>query len=177
MTADVVEKPADIPWWLVLLNGICLVIIGILFIVAPGKTALLLVQFIGIYWLIAGIFSIIRIFLDSSGWGWNLFSGVLGIIAGILVLQHPLWSTVLIPTTLVIVFGVYGLIAGVIALIEAFRGGFSWGPLILGIISIVFGLILVLNPLIGAYTLVVWVAGIWGLIAGIAAIVVAFKIK
>ena len=177
MTAAVGEKRADIPWWLVLLNGICLIIIGILFMIAPGKTTLLLVQFIGIYWLIAGIFSIVRIFMDTSGWGWNLFSGVLGIIAGILVLQHPLWSAVLVPTVLIIVLGIYGLIAGVIALIEAFRGGFSWGPLILGIISIIFGLLLVLNPLIGAIALVVWIAGIVGIIGGIAAIVIAFKMK
>jgi uncharacterized membrane protein HdeD (DUF308 family) len=177
MTAVVGDNRAEIPWWLVLLNGICLVIIGILFIAAPGKTTLLLVQFIGIYWLISGIFSIVRIFLDSSGWGWNLFSGVLGIIAGILVLQHPLWSAVLVPTTLVIVLGVYGLLAGAIALIEAFRGGFSWGPLILGVVSIIFGLMLVLNPLFGAVALVVWVAGIWGIIGGIFAIVMAFKMK
>jgi uncharacterized membrane protein HdeD (DUF308 family) len=115
--------------------------------------------------------------MDTSGWGWNLFSGVLGIIAGILVLQHPLWSAVLVPTVLIIVLGIYGLIAGVIALIEAFRGGFSWGSLILGIISIIFGLLLVLNPLIGAIALVVWIAGIVGIIGGIAAIVIAFKMK
>jgi uncharacterized membrane protein HdeD (DUF308 family) len=108
-------------------------------------------------------------------WGWKLVGGIIGILAGISVLSYPLWSTVMVPTVFVIVIGVQGLIMGVVTLIMAFKGG-GWGPGILGALSIIFGFILLANPLAGAVVLP-FVAGIYGLIGGIATIVIAFKLK
>ncbi len=82
-----------VPWWLVLIQGIAGVIIGLLLLINPLKTTVFLVQFLGIYWFVSGIFGIVSIFLDKSMWGWKLFAGLLGIFAGVLILQHPLWST------------------------------------------------------------------------------------
>ena len=48
---------------------------------------------LGIYLLIAGIFRIVGIFLDSSSWGWKLAAGILCLIAGLAILSNPLWST------------------------------------------------------------------------------------
>jgi len=70
MTAMVKEaEAAGVPWWMVLIEGIALGILGLLLLASPGMSTFLLVQFVGIYWLVAGIFKIISIFLDSSGWG------------------------------------------------------------------------------------------------------------
>jgi uncharacterized membrane protein HdeD (DUF308 family) len=96
------------------LEGIAAIIIGLLLLTSPAMTAIVLVQLLGIYWLIAGIFQIVAIFMDSSMWGWKLFSGVLGIIAGILILRHPLWSALLVPATLVILLGLLGITIGII---------------------------------------------------------------
>ena len=95
-----------VPWWLVLIQGIAGVIIGLLLLINPLKTTVFLVQFLGIYWFVSGIFGIVSIFLDKSMWGWKLFAGLLGIFAGVLILQHPLWSTLLVPATLVIILGI-----------------------------------------------------------------------
>ena len=126
------KESSGIPWWLILLQGIFAIILGLLLLSSPGMTTLVLIQFLGIYWLIAGVFNIVGIFLDHKQWGWKLFAGILGVIAGLLVIQHPLWSTVLIPTTLVVILGVVGLIFGIVGLIAAFQGGglgsgYSWG--------------------------------------------------
>ena len=164
-----------VPWWLILIQGIAGVIIGLLLLITPLKTTLFLVQFLGIYWFVSGIFGIVSIFLDKSQWGWKLFAGLLGILAGILILQHPLWSTVLVPTTLVIILGIQGLIIGVVNLIQAFRGG-GWGIGILGALSIVFGLILLSNIFVSAVALP-YVAGAFGVVGGIIAIFYAFKLK
>jgi uncharacterized membrane protein HdeD (DUF308 family) len=165
----------SVPWWLVLLQGIAGVIIGLLLLIYPAKTTVFLVQFLGIYWFVSGIFGIVSLFIDSTNWGWKLFAGLLGIIAGILILNHPLWSTVLVPTTLVIILGIEGLIIGVVNLIHAFRGG-GWGIGILGALSIVFGIILLANILVSALVLP-FVAGAFGVVGGIIAIVYAFKMK
>lgn len=164
-----------IPWWLVLLEGIAAIIIGALLLTSPGATILILVQFLGIYWFVSGIFKIISIFIDSTMWGWKLFAGILGILAGIIIIQHPLWSTLIVPTTLVIILGIDGIIIGIVSLIQAFRGG-GWGVGVLGILSILFGLILVFNPVIGAATLP-WVLGIFAIVGGIFAIIMAFRLR
>jgi uncharacterized membrane protein HdeD (DUF308 family) len=176
MTATVVSSERSlIPWWLVLLEGIAAVIIGILLLVSPAQTILVLVQVLGFYWLISGILSLVGIFVDSSMWGWKLVVGILGFIAGLIVIQHPLWSAILVPTTLVLILGIEGIIIGVVRLIQAFMGA-GWGAGILGILSILFGLILVVNPLLGALSLPL-VLGTLGIILGIVAIVMAFRIR
>jgi len=53
------------PWWLVLIEGISLVVLGILFIAYPAATATAIVVLLGIYWMIAGIFKIVSLFQDS----------------------------------------------------------------------------------------------------------------
>lgn len=175
MTTSEAMGRSTIPWWLVLIQGIAAIIIGILLLTNPASTTVIIIQVIGIYWLIAGIFEIVAIFIDRSGWGWKLFSGIIGILAGILIIQHPWWSAVLIPTTLILVMGVAGVIMGTINLIQAFRGG-GWGIGILGVVSILIGLWLAFNPLAGALALP-FVIGIFAIAGGIVALVTAFRMR
>jgi uncharacterized membrane protein HdeD (DUF308 family) len=163
------------PWWLVLLEGIFAAIFGFLLLIAPGSTLVFLVQVLGFYLLIGGILRIVSIFLDSSIWGLKLVLGIIGIIGGIVVLNHPLWSALLVPTYLVYFIGFLAIFQGIGGLIQAFRGG-GWGAGILGIFVIIFGIIVVLNPLIGVVALP-FVLGGFMLVGGIAAIVGAFRLR
>lgn len=163
------------PWWLVLLEGIAAVILGLLLFSNPRSTMLVLVQVLGIYWLIKGVFAIVSIFIDSSMWGWKLVVGVLGIVAGILVLQNPIWSSVLVPTVLVVILGIEGIIIGAVNLVQAFKGA-GWGAGILGVLSILLGLVLLTNAFIASFALA-YVLGIFMVIGGIAAVVMAFRLK
>ena len=178
MTASVeTQKTEGLPWWLVLLNGIAILIIGFLLLTSPGATVVVGVQLLGIYWLIAGIFQIVAIFIDSTAWGWRLFSGILGIIAGIIVLQHnPAISALIVTSVAVIIIGIQGIIYGAIGIYQGFKGHNSWGQIILGAISVIFGIYILGH--IGATTLVLpWVLGIFAIVGGIVAIVAAFKMK
>jgi uncharacterized membrane protein HdeD (DUF308 family) len=130
-----------LPWWLVLVEGIVAAFLGLLLLVAPGATLLFLVQVLGLYLFIAGIFRIIRIFVDSSYWGWKLVAGVLCIIAGVMVLRHPLWSGALVPTVVVFYIGFLSIFEGGIEIFLAFQGG-GWGVGVLGVLGILFGLTL-----------------------------------
>jgi uncharacterized membrane protein HdeD (DUF308 family) len=176
MTAGTVSAEGQVvPWWLVLLQGIAAIIIGVLLLTSPGATVAFLVLVLGFYWLISGIFSIISIFIDKSQWGWKLFMGILGILAGIIVIQHPLVSTLVIPTFAATVVGVMGIIMGVIGLIQAFQGG-GWGVGVLGVLSIIFGILILANPMISAVALVI-VLGVFGIVGGILGIIAAFQMK
>ncbi len=169
------EETRAIPWWLVLIEGIALIILGLFLLTSPGATTLVLIQFLGIYWLVGGIFKIVSMFLDHSMWGWKLFAGILGILAGLIVLQHPIWSPFVVAGTLVILLGIQGIIYGGVGVWQAFKGA-GWGAGILGALSIIFGIYLLAN--IGQATLVLpWVVGILAVVGGIAAIVMAFRLK
>jgi uncharacterized membrane protein HdeD (DUF308 family) len=177
MTAASVSRSEApmVPWWLVLLEGIALAILGLLLVLKPAMSSIILIQFMGIYWFVGGIFKIVSIFIDRSIWGWKLLAGILGIMAGIIVINHPLWSPLVVYATLVIILGIEGIIYGAIGIFQAFQGA-GWGAGLLGAVSVVFGIILLVNYGAAAVWMP-WTLGILGLVGGIAAIVMAFRLK
>jgi uncharacterized membrane protein HdeD (DUF308 family) len=168
-------EPAAFPWWLVLLQGVAALLIGVLLVTNPGITVLTLVVFLGVYWLIGGVFDLVSIFLDHRGWGWRLFTGVLGIIAGLVIVRNPLWAGLAVPTTLVYVLGIIGVIVGGARLVRAFTGG-GLGEGLLGAVSIILGIFLLMRPLISLQFLV-YVIGFWAIAGGVAMIVGAFWLR
>ncbi|MBV9455155.1 MAG: DUF308 domain-containing protein [Rubrobacter sp.] len=168
-------RETTFPWWLVLLEGIFAAILGILLLIEPAATVVFLVQVLGFYLLIEGILRISSMFMDTSLWGLKLSIGILGIIAGIVVLNHPLLSAIAIPIYIVYLVGFLAIIEGIIGLIHAFQGG-GVGAGLLGILAIIFGLVVVLNPLIGVVALP-FVLGGFMLVGGIAAIATSFRLR
>ena len=164
-----------LPWWLVLVEGVVVALLGLLLLVAPGASLFFIVQLLGLYLFIAGIFRIIGIFIDSSSWGLKLIAGILCLIAGLAVLRHPLWSTVAAPAGLVIIVGFLAIFEGVAGLVVALQGG-GWGMGVLSVLGILFGFILVINPLIGVAALP-FILGIFMLIGGVGAVVQAFRMR
>jgi uncharacterized membrane protein HdeD (DUF308 family) len=164
-----------VPWWLILLQGIASLVIGLLLLAAPGESLIVLVQFLGAYWLVSGIFGLVAMFQDSRQWGWKLVFGILGILAGLVVFRHPLWSTVLVAEMTVLLVAILALITGFMELIGGWRGR-NWGLAILGVLGILVGIILFLNPMLGAATLP-FVLGVLGIVGGIGAIIVAIRTR
>ena len=125
MTTDTMAsqtKPIYTPWWLILIEGIAAIIVGVLLIANPGSTLAILVQLLGIYFLVTGILSIVAIFIDSVAWGLKLFAGIIGILAGLLIIEYPLWSTFLVPTTFVLVIAVFRSLLDFLTLFMPFKG-------------------------------------------------------
>lgn len=166
------ESP-KMPGWLIVIEGFCLVIIGFMLLASPGMTITVLVRILGLYWLIAGILRIVSIFVEKSMWGWKLFAGILGILAGIIVIRHPLWSSIVLGTTLVLVLGIGGIVYGIIRLIQAFQGA-GWGAGILGVVSIIIGIVLLAN-FWGVTLSLPYVLGILSIFGGIAAVAIGTR--
>ena len=164
-----------LPWGLVLVEGIVVALLGLVLLVAPGASLVLLVWLLGIYLLIAGIFRIVGIFLDSSYWGWKLAAGILCLIAGLAILSNPLWSTTVASAWLVILVGFLTMLQGAAGLVVAFQGG-GWGMGALSVLGILFGLFLVINPLIGVAALTLILAIVM-LVGGVGAVVQAFRMR
>jgi uncharacterized membrane protein HdeD (DUF308 family) len=163
-------------WWLFLLQGIAAIILGLTLITAPAATLILIVTFLGFLWLIEGILSLVHVFIDRSiPWIWSLITGIIGVIAGILVVRHPLLAALTVPTVLVILLGWGGLIMGACEIVSAFRGG-GIGSFVLGAINVLIGLLLLSSPVAAALA-VPFVFGVLLLIEGVALIVLAFRTK
>ena len=124
----------ELPWWLGLVQGVALLVLGALCLSAPGATIVVLVQLTGLYWLITGILGLIGLISDRSGWLWKAFAGVIGILAGMAIVAHPLWSSILVPTTLVIVIGIFGIVNGILVMIQSW-GVRRWSGVILGLVG------------------------------------------
>jgi uncharacterized membrane protein HdeD (DUF308 family) len=161
-------------WWLLLLQGIIAVIVGFLLVTWPAETTIVLVQIIGIYWLVTGLLALVSIFMDSSLWSWKLCAGILGILAGFLVIRHPIWSAVLVPFAMVLFLGIQGIIQGIVNFVHAFQG-YGWGAALLGVINIILGILILSRLLIATFVLPI-VLGIFAIVAGIAAIISALRI-
>lgn len=175
MAAGVTAGPELFPWWAALLMGIVTLILGLFLLYKPYGTMLVLVTFLGAYWFVAGIIGLISLFWDRTNMGTKLLFGILGLIAGLAILSYPLYSSFVVPFIFLIMIGVWGLIMGFVALFGAFKGG-GWGAAIMGILLIIFGLLLLANPYVA--TLVTpFVLGVFGVGAGIAAIIGSFFIR
>jgi uncharacterized membrane protein HdeD (DUF308 family) len=165
------------PWWVTLMGGILSVVVGILLLSMPVKSAYFLIVTLGFYWIISGIFTLVGMFVDHTAWGWKLIMGIISIMAGTVILRYPLISMVKIPQIFVLILGIQGIFVGLMSLIMAFKGG-GWGAGILGALSIIFGVILMVNwDSLGMTVTVFWVVAIFALVGGIFQIVQAFRLR
>ncbi|HKC37114.1 MAG TPA: DUF308 domain-containing protein, partial [Chitinophagaceae bacterium] len=109
-----------------------------------------------------------------DGWGSKLAFGILGFLAGILLLSQPLISI----TALSLYVGFVALFRSIMAIsfsIELKNNGVkNWGSLLfIGILGIIFSYILLWNPLFAGLTLVYWTGlafitiGIYGIMFSI----------
>jgi uncharacterized membrane protein HdeD (DUF308 family) len=176
MTNVTLQPQQSSIWWVFLLQGLAGIILGFMLLTEPGATIVALTTVLGFYWLIVGLLSLVQVFVDrSTPWIWSLLTGVVGILAGLFVLRHPLLAALTVPTVLVIILGVQGLIMGALQIIGGFKGG-GIGSFILGVINILVGLLLLGSPIAAALA-VPLVFGVLLLIQGVGLIVVAFRVR
>ena len=175
--SDVTLAPqkSDI-WWVFLLQGFAGIIIGLMLITEPGATMVALTTVLGFYWLITGVLALVQVFVDrATPWVWSLLAGLVGILAGLFVLRHPLVAALTVPTVLVIILGIQGLVIGAVQIIGGFKGG-GIGPFILGAINVLVGILLLGSPLAAALA-VPLVFGVLLLIQGAGLMILAFRVR
>lgn len=179
-TASNAEYSVNVPtvaWWVVLMEGIFALLIGLFLVAAPGMTSVFLVTVLGLYFLIRGVIALVQIFTGSTGlpWGWLLFMGVVGIIAGLVMLRHPLFVTVLSGSVLVIIVAVAAFMMGGVGVVLAFMGA-GWSTGIVAALSILISILLFANLPVATALLPFVIASLL-IIGGIIAIVFSFSLR
>jgi uncharacterized membrane protein HdeD (DUF308 family) len=104
-------------WKAFLVEGILLVILGLAAMILPPLASLAVTIFLGWMFLISGIAGLALTFWARAmpGFWWSLFSAVLAIAAGLVLLFQPVQGTL----TLTIVVGAYFLAEGVVTIMYA----------------------------------------------------------
>jgi uncharacterized membrane protein HdeD (DUF308 family) len=158
-------------WWLALLIGVLSIAAGIIVILKPSNSLSTLAVIFGIFILIDGIVEIVAAIAgDTESRGMLAVIGALSVIAGVLLIRHPLGGV----RAVALLLGIWLIAAGVVRLIGAFvyPGHRIWRicvALVLGI----FGIVIVSEPHIGYATLAL-IAGICFILYGLGMVAVAW---
>ncbi len=159
-------------------GGVLAVIVGILILVWPAKTAMVVTAIIAIYAIAAGlVYAGLGIFSKQKG-GWarvgHILLGVLFIIAGIVALFNLGATTTWLAVFLGILVGIMWIVEGIVSLSTLGDAASKAWTIFFAILSIIAGIILLFSPVWGVAVLW-WLLGIALIVLGILNIIRAFR--
>ncbi|MEW6028166.1 MAG: HdeD family acid-resistance protein [Chloroflexota bacterium] len=166
-------------WWLVAVRGVLAIVFGLLALIWPGSAILALVLLFGAFALMDGIVAVAASITWHSyfkRWWAVLLEGLAGIAIGILTF---FWPNV---TALVLFYFIaaWAVITGIFEIVTAieFRHVIpgEWAMVLNGLLSVLLGVVLFAFPAAGAVSLV-WLIGIYAIAAGIALLILAFRMR
>ena len=158
-----------------IVRGILALAVGIAALAWPGVTVLALVILFAVYAFIASGLQAVRAFSSAKAGpvAGHLLLGLADLAAGVIALVWPA------PTALVLVLivGVWAVVAGLVEIAAAFGAGEPAGTRAMfvlgGLVSVAFGVVLFASPGAGALTLALLfglfnlIYGAWALVQGI----------
>jgi uncharacterized membrane protein HdeD (DUF308 family) len=161
-------------WWLLAILGAVSLIAGVLAIVYPDETLLVIGLIFGCYLLIAGVFELLNAIVgDAESRVLSAIVGIIALIAGLVCLRRPGESLL----ALVVVVGIYLVVAGAVKLVLAFARAEDRGWTALSAITdLVLGILILALPDLSLVTLAV-LFGISLIFRGAFALVAAFKLR
>ncbi|MDQ1128473.1 HdeD family acid-resistance protein [Microbacterium sp. SORGH_AS_0888] len=162
------------------IGGVIALIVGVLILVWPGKTAVVVAAIIAVYAIAAGlVYAALGIFSTSMG-GWSrvghIILGVLFVIAGVVAFANLGATAVWLAVFLGILVGIMWVVEGVVALTTLSGTSAKGGTIFFAALSIIAGLFILFSPLWGALVLW-WILGISLVVLGVFQIVRAFTFK
>lgn len=132
-------------WVLFLIEGIVLVVLGVLAILVPPIATLAATLLFGWLLLISGIVGLITTFMarHAPGYGWSLLSAVLGIVAGVILLVFPIGGALSLTFLLIAFFLIEGFATIMFALEHSRQLSGRWGWMLAsGIVDVILAVII-----------------------------------
>ena len=163
------------PWWLMLIEGLAAIVLGVLLFANPIATIVTIVWFVAVYWVITGILSIVSLFWDRTQWGWRLTWGIISVLAGWFILTDLFVGAFALMWIWIIIIAIQGIILGVIQLVQAFQGA-GWGRGALGLLSLLIGVVLLARSGLAVIALP-YVVGALAVVLGIVAVIGSFMLR
>jgi uncharacterized membrane protein HdeD (DUF308 family) len=132
-------------WKLFLVEGIVLVVLGLIAIVVPPIATLAVELLFGWLFLLSGILGLITTFWmrNAPGFWWSLLSAVIGIAAGVVLLVWPLSGVLSLTLVLIVFFTIEGIASIMYALDHKRELTGRWGFMLAsGIIDLALAVII-----------------------------------
>lgn len=161
------------------ISGAIALIAGLVLLVWPGKTLVLVTAIIASYLIIAGLVYLgLGIFSGKKG-GWaragHIILGLLYIAAGVIGFLNLQQTAATLALITVIFIGVSWIVDGIVSLTLLHKDGSRAWTIIYAIFSIVAGLIVIFSPMLAAIALW-WILGITLVVLGVIQLVRALML-
>jgi uncharacterized membrane protein HdeD (DUF308 family) len=162
-------------WWVFVVRGVLAIAFGLLTLLWPQITVLVLVALFATFCVLDGVTSIISA-VRRKDWGWHLIGGILSVIVGILAIMWPGsagFALVLLIAAWAILRGVLD-VSAAISLRHELNRNLEWMLIISGVISILFGVFVARWPVAGILAIVGLIAG-FSVFLGVTLIAAGFR--
>lgn len=138
-------------WWLALLIGVVSVAAGVIVIAKPSNSLATLAVIVGIFILVDGVVALVgALSSETQNRGLLAVLGVLSVIAGTLLIRHPLGGV----RAVALLVGIWLIAAGVVRFVAAFEApGHRLWRIGVALVLAIFGIVIVASPDIGYATL------------------------
>ena len=157
--AAVLARSVRDHWWLFLIEGIVLVLLGVLAIALPAIASLAVTILLGWLLLIGGIVGLITSWMSrgAPGFAWSLISALLATVVGFVLLWSPFRGEISLTLVLVVFFLVDGVASIMLALEHRRELSGMWGWLVVtGVVDLILAAII----LSGFPQTAAWVLGL-----------------
>ena len=166
-------------WIWAVVRGALAIVFGIVALVSPITTAVVLAIVIGVFAVVDGIVDLVDAIRHrgSPGVGLRVFLGVVSLLFGIIILVWPgktLGFMVVLIAIWSILIGLLQIVANVSIRKDA-PGAWVWGA-VSGALGLIFGIVVLFNLGIGLVALI-WLIGIWAIVFGLALIVLGVQVR
>jgi len=166
-------------WWLPVVRGVVLLVLGLLMLVQPLATVSALVWVFGAFAVVDGLVSVAQWLANrrEPGAGWWVLEGLAGIVFGVIAF---VWTGATV-TVLFYLVALWALVLGVLAVFGAavlYRArdvGWHW-VLTFGLVAFLFGLLVVTKPPAGI-DFVVMLIGLFAFVEGAVLVVSGFATR
>ncbi|MFC7338623.1 HdeD family acid-resistance protein [Haloferula chungangensis] len=180
-TVDAMRQWVGARWWVLLLRGLLLMVLGIYALFNPGLSLMAWAFAVGCYLIADSVLALVAGFSGrSESRGWTIARGILGILAGVFVLGHPLAFGAIAALSVIFIIAGWSIFGGVMEIVAAIRErknirGEGW-MILNGVFSILFGVVIAMAPLLAA-SLFIRFCGVLAIVLGIVAIWGGFKLR
>jgi uncharacterized membrane protein HdeD (DUF308 family) len=99
------------------LIGVLSIIVGFALLRTPFESVEVFIFVLGIFWLVQGVMTFVSAFSVKQGRNWRIFAGILGVLAGIIILVYPISSAL----TLAFIGGIWLVVLGIVQIVTGFR--------------------------------------------------------
>jgi uncharacterized membrane protein HdeD (DUF308 family) len=164
-----------------LIRGILAVSLGVMLLFQPERTRPMLANFMGMFWLVSGIFSLRWGASGERAQRVAIIAGVVGVLAGLATLTRGLTNAWVREDILLSLLGVVILLTGILHAFGGFQIGkahrrFMLTSVLLGAFEFVLGFVLIVEPM-GRSFFFYLIVSIWALIGGFILITSAIRLR